>query len=75
MTGLAIFAVGFVFFEGVIGISGRRWPLPEWAMPVAIIVIGVLVLFRGMTASRHHMSEWSGSVDDTGPTPGDEGKL
>ena len=58
VTALGIFAVGFIFFEGVIGISGRRLPLPEWAMPVAIIVIGVLVLARGLTARRHHPEEW-----------------
>ena len=46
---LGLFAVGLVFFEGVIGISGRRLPLPEWVLPVAIIVIGVLVLLRGLT--------------------------
>jgi hypothetical protein len=70
MGGLAMFAVGFVFFEGVIGISGRRWPLPEWAMPVAIMVIGALVLLRGLTTRRHHLGEWSGPADDTTPSEG-----
>jgi len=52
LSALGIFAVGLVFFEGVIGISGRRLPLPEWVLPVAIIVIGVLVLLRGLTTRR-----------------------
>lgn len=55
---LGLFAVGLVFFEGVIGISGRRLPLPEWALPVAIIVIGVLVLLRGLTTRRETVHEW-----------------
>lgn len=56
---LGLFAVGLVFFEGVIGISGRRLPLPEWVLPVAIIVIGVLVLVRGLTMRPVAVSEWA----------------
>jgi len=46
---LGLFAVGLVFFEGIIGISGDRLPLPNWVLPVAVIVIGVVVLLRGLT--------------------------
>jgi hypothetical protein len=53
LTALGIFAVGLVFFEGIIGISGERLPLPEWVLPVAIIGIGVLVLVRGLTFREH----------------------
>jgi len=52
VTGLGLFAVGFIFFEGVIGLSGEPWPFPAWVMPVAIIVIGLLLLLRGFTANR-----------------------
>lgn len=52
LGGLAIFAVGFLFFEGIIGISGRRLPLPEWTLPAAIIAIGAAVLLRGLLARR-----------------------
>ncbi len=52
VTGLTLFAVGFIFFEGIIGLSGDRWPLPAWVMPAAIVVIGVLVLLRGLTTRR-----------------------
>ena len=52
LGGLAIFAVGFLFFEGVIGISGERLPLPEWFLPAAVIAIGVIVLGRGMLQRR-----------------------
>jgi hypothetical protein len=48
LGGLALFAVGFLFFEGVIGLSGEPWPIPEWALPVLVIGIGVVVLARGL---------------------------
>jgi len=48
LGGLAIFVVGYLFFEGVIGISGERLPLPEWVVPAAVIAIGVVVLGRGL---------------------------
>ncbi len=59
---LGLFAVGFIFFEGVIGISGERLPLPNWVLPVAVIVIGLLVLLRGLTFQRPAEPEW-----DPGP--------
>ncbi|HEX5579376.1 MAG TPA: hypothetical protein VFY43_06900 [Candidatus Limnocylindria bacterium] len=53
LVALGLFAAGFIFFEGIIGISGQRLPLPEWLLPVAVIVIGLLVLLRGFTARDH----------------------
>ncbi len=58
LSAVGIFVVAFVFFEGVIGISGRPLPLPEWGLPVAIIVIGILVLLRGLTTRREVVPEW-----------------
>ncbi|MGH2352936.1 MAG: hypothetical protein ACRDJN_15105 [Chloroflexota bacterium] len=52
LGGLAIFIVGYLFFEGVIGISGQRLPLPEWVLPAAVIVIGVVLLGRGLLQRR-----------------------
>ena len=52
LGGLAIFAIGFLFFEGVIGIGGDRLALPEWLLPVAVIAIGVVVLLRGVIERR-----------------------
>jgi hypothetical protein len=52
LGGLAIFAVGYLFFEGVIGLSGDRLPLPEWVLPVVVIGIGVVVLLRGLLERR-----------------------
>jgi hypothetical protein len=52
LGGLAMFAIGFLFFEGIIGISGRRVPVPEWAIPAALIAIGVVVLLRGVLQRR-----------------------
>lgn len=48
--GLIIFAVGFVFFELIIGLHGfglARFGLPVF--PVIIIAVGVLILVRGLT--------------------------
>jgi hypothetical protein len=52
LGGLGIFALGFLFFEGVIGISGERLPLPEWVLPGAVIAIGLVVLARGIFQHR-----------------------
>ncbi|HET6380754.1 MAG TPA: hypothetical protein VFH63_06925 [candidate division Zixibacteria bacterium] len=50
VTALGIAAVGFIFFEGIIGISGNRLALPEWLLPAVIIVLGVLVLLRAVVS-------------------------
>ncbi|HSM37983.1 MAG TPA: hypothetical protein VK838_01535 [Candidatus Limnocylindrales bacterium] len=50
VTALGLFVAGFVFFEGLIGLSGDRWNLPEWALPAVIIGLGVLVLIRAVTS-------------------------
>ena len=52
MGGLAIFAIGFLFFEGVIGLGGDRLALPEWLLPLVVIGIGVVVLGRGLLERR-----------------------
>ena len=52
LGGLGIFLVGFLFFEGVIGISGEPLPLPEWVLPAVVIAIGVVVLARGIFQRR-----------------------
>ena len=48
LSGLALFIVGYLFFEGVIGISGEKLPLPDWVLPAVVIVIGAVVLGRGL---------------------------
>jgi len=65
LTAIGLFAAGFVFFEGIIGISGRPWPLPNWVLPTAIIAIGLLVLFRGFTSRRDLGSE-AGASGESG---------
>jgi hypothetical protein len=59
LVALGIFAVGLVFFEGILGISGDRLPLPKWVLPVAVMGIGVLVLIRGLTFREHRGPDWS----------------
>jgi hypothetical protein len=77
LTALGIFAVGLVFFEGIIGISGERLPLPNWVLPVAVIVIGVLVVLRGLTFRDQRGPAWGGDADGgetrvpSSPAPGD----
>ena len=48
LGGLGLFAVGFLFFEGVLGISGERLPIAEWVLPAVVIGIGVVLLGRGL---------------------------
>jgi hypothetical protein len=52
LTGLGLFVVGFLFFEGVIGIGGEPLGLPEWLLPVVVIGIGVVILARGIFERR-----------------------
>ena len=52
LGGLAFFVIGFLFFDGVIGIGGDRLSLPEWLLPAAVIAIGVVVLGRGLLERR-----------------------
>lgn len=52
LGGLALFVVGFLFFEGVIGIGGDRLALPDWVLPAAVIGIGIVVLGRGLLERR-----------------------
>jgi hypothetical protein len=52
LGGLAFFVVALLFFEGIIGISGRRLDLPEWVLPGVVIAIGVVILARGLLQRR-----------------------
>jgi hypothetical protein len=52
LGGLAIFVIGFLFFEGLVGIGGDRLTFPEWLLPMAVIAIGVVVLARGLLERR-----------------------
>lgn len=66
-AGLVLFLVGFAFFEGVLNLGGDRGlaPLGRQALPIALIVAGVLVIATRLgprrrrdawSASRHHPS-------------------
>lgn len=46
LGGLAFFAVGYLFFEGIIGLSGEPLPLPGWLLPVVVIGIGLVIVAR-----------------------------
>jgi hypothetical protein len=49
---IGLFVAGYLFFEGVIGISGSPLLLPGWVLPAVVIALGVVVLFRGVTSGR-----------------------
>ncbi|HET6744340.1 MAG TPA: hypothetical protein VFH90_00625 [Candidatus Limnocylindria bacterium] len=66
LTAIGLFLAGFVFFEGIIGISGRRLPIPDWVLPVAVIAIGVLVLIRGFTSRARSVDEAPAASDEGG---------
>lgn len=71
LAAFGLFAVGFVFFEGIVGISGKRLPLPNWVLPVALIVIGVLVLLRGLTfRDRWDPARGDAGEESSSPVPG-----
>ncbi len=60
VTALGIFVVGFIFFEGIIGLSGDRWNLPRWVLPAVIIGLGVLILVRAVSAGRGEVPSGGG---------------
>lgn len=47
-VGLVMFVVGFVFFEGIIGISGDAVPFGDVLVPVVLIALGILLLVPGV---------------------------
>jgi hypothetical protein len=52
--GLMIFLIGFVLFESILGISGRDYfgPVGKAALPVLLILVGVILLVRSVQRSR-----------------------
>ena len=52
MVGLGLFAAGYLFFEGILNISGRQLPLPGWVIPGVVIVLGMALVLRGIGERR-----------------------
>lgn len=54
LIGLMIFAIGFVLFESILGISGRDYfgVVGKAALPALLIVIGVILLVRSVQRAR-----------------------
>lgn len=52
--GVMMFLIGFVLFESILGISGRDYfgPVGKAALPVLLIVVGVVLLVRSIQRSR-----------------------
>ena len=48
LGGLALFAIGFLFFEGIIGLSGFDFAIAEWVLPALVIGVGVVILGRAL---------------------------
>lgn len=55
LIGLAIFAVGFVFFELIIGVSG--FGLGRWAWPLLLIGLGVLLVLGAFLPALRRSKE------------------
>ena len=53
-VGLMIFLIGFVLFESILGVSGRETfgPLGKAALPVLLILVGIILLVRSVQRSR-----------------------
>lgn len=51
-VGLGMFIIAFIFFEGIIGIGGRRLPLLADWWPVLLILLGLFELGRRFLAQR-----------------------
>jgi hypothetical protein len=53
-VGIMIFLIGFVLFESILGISGRDafGPLGKAALPLLLILVGVILLVRSMQRRR-----------------------
>ena len=70
--GLALFAVGLVFFEGIIGISGERPEIVSNALvPGLLILIGVVVVGWSLFGGRRgndRPTEPTWPTEPTGPT-------
>jgi len=52
-VGLTIFAIGFIFFEIILGISGfglEQFGLP--VIPIALIAIGIFILIRALVVKK-----------------------
>src|SRR5205807_3251821 len=51
---LMIFLIGFVVFESILGISGRDYfgPAGKAALPVLLILVGIILLVRSVQRSR-----------------------
>ena len=51
--GVLIFIIGFVFFESILGISGRDYGIVgKAALPVLLIIIGLILLVRSVQRAR-----------------------
>jgi hypothetical protein len=53
-VGVMIFLIGFVLFESILGVSGRDTfgPFGKAALPVLLILVGVILLVRSVQRSR-----------------------
>jgi hypothetical protein len=67
LVGLTLFAVGYVFFVGIIGLDGREPTIgTTWIMPALLVVVGVIVIARALWSGRRE----DGSRESTAAGPG-----
>jgi len=65
-VGLAMFLIGFGFFEGIIGIGGDSGlaPLGRQALPLALIVVGLVLIATRLWPRRR--GQWASSTQPAG---------
>lgn len=75
IVGLILFLVGFAFFEGVLNIGADRGlaPLGRQALPIALILAGVLVMATRLWPRRHPRDwrDWQAPPPISPPPPAD----
>ena len=63
VTGIVLFLIGFLFFEGVLHLSGTRFAnLTDIAVPVAIMGIGAAVLVGAIIPGPWRRRSWPASA-------------
>jgi len=65
--GLALFGAGFVFFEQLVGISGRQLPIPNWLVPAGLVAAGALFVWRGIAGARGGAKPEAPPAEGPGP--------
>jgi hypothetical protein len=73
VAGIALFLVGYLFFEGILGVSGEagKGPLGDLAVPLMLVVLGALLVLGAFLPPRWRGADaWPSAQTMAGPSPG-----